>query len=189
MNRSHLRTRDQPRKGKATEHLIAAIAVLASGGELNALTALVDDEGVDLTLKRRNGSRTLDVQVKARFSDEEGSRLLRDDGTFVADVRRETFRPREDLYVLYAAVDAKRAEIDWVWLVPSSVLAKDGFEVKPGGRTLLRFQASAKSKTSDKWSNFRLQRHEFPAQLLKILIGLEPDVLDEDFADDAESND
>ena len=41
------------RKGRAVEHLVAAICVLASGGELNALTALVDDEGVDLGLKRR----------------------------------------------------------------------------------------------------------------------------------------
>ena len=44
------------RKGKATEQLIAAICMLATGGELNALTALVDDEGVDLGFKRRNGS-------------------------------------------------------------------------------------------------------------------------------------
>ena len=49
------------RKGKATEQLVAAICVLATGGELNALTALVDDEGVDLGFKRRNGTRVLDV--------------------------------------------------------------------------------------------------------------------------------
>jgi hypothetical protein len=71
------------RKGRATEQLIAATCVLASGGELNALTALVDDEGVDLGLKRRNGPRTLNLQVKSGF-------------TFIADVRRETFQPRDD---------------------------------------------------------------------------------------------
>ncbi|HME03375.1 MAG TPA: hypothetical protein VKG38_10145 [Solirubrobacteraceae bacterium] len=74
------------RKGRAVEHLVAAICVLATAGELNALTALVDDEGVDLGLKRRNGGRTLDVQVKARFSDEDGSAPLRR-GRFTANVR------------------------------------------------------------------------------------------------------
>jgi hypothetical protein len=44
------------RKGKAVEHLIAATCVLATAGELNALTALVDDEGVDIGFKRRDGT-------------------------------------------------------------------------------------------------------------------------------------
>jgi hypothetical protein len=41
------------RKGKAVEHLVASSCVLMSGGELNALTALVDDEGVDIVSHRR----------------------------------------------------------------------------------------------------------------------------------------
>jgi hypothetical protein len=52
------------RKGKAVEHLIAATCVLATGGELNALTALVDDEGVDLGFKRRNGMRAGQVSLR-----------------------------------------------------------------------------------------------------------------------------
>lgn len=117
------------RKGRAVEHLVAAICVLASGGELNALT---DDEGVDLSLKRRNGSRTLDVQVKARFSDEDGSAQLRR-GRFNANVREETFRPREDLYVLYVVVDGSRAEIELAWLVPSEELVRHGQRVGQAG--------------------------------------------------------
>jgi hypothetical protein len=131
------------RKGKATEALIAAMCGLASGGELNALTALVDDEGVDLGLKRRNGTRTLDVQVKSGFIDERKS--LREKGTFIADVRRETFTPRDDLYMLYVVVDGSRAEVIRAWLVPSVVLDGEGFEVRPSGKRMLRFQASAKA--------------------------------------------
>jgi hypothetical protein len=59
--------------------------------ELNALTALVDDDGVDLSFKRRNGTRTLDVQVKARFSDAEGSKALREHDSFAALVGEPTF--------------------------------------------------------------------------------------------------
>lgn len=71
------------RKGKATELLIAAACVLASGSKLNALTGLVDDEGVDITFKRWNGSRTLDVQVKSAFL--ESRKNLREKDIFLAD--------------------------------------------------------------------------------------------------------
>jgi len=48
------------RKGKAVEHLVAASCILASGGELNASTALVDDEGVDIVFHRRGRSTSGD---------------------------------------------------------------------------------------------------------------------------------
>jgi hypothetical protein len=53
------------RKGKAAEQLIAALCVLATGSELNAFTALVDDEGVDLAFKQRDGQPK--VQVNPRI--------------------------------------------------------------------------------------------------------------------------
>ncbi|MFF3659105.1 hypothetical protein [Streptomyces olivochromogenes] len=56
------------RMGKAAECLVAASAILATGGELNVSTSLVDDEGVDLVFHRRGSSATLAVQVKARMS-------------------------------------------------------------------------------------------------------------------------
>ncbi|MET8117499.1 hypothetical protein [Streptomyces prasinus] len=56
------------RMDKAAEYLVAASCILATGGELNVSTSLVDDEGVDLVFHRRGGSATLAVQVKARMS-------------------------------------------------------------------------------------------------------------------------
>lgn len=138
------------RKGKAVEQLVAAVCVLATAGELNALTALVDDEGVDVGFKRRNGTRTLDVQVKARFTDEDGSKALREQGAFSSDVRQETFRERDDLYMLYLAVNGSRAEIEKAWLVPSTVLAAEAIVVTKQGKEHLRFSGSAKSDTEDK---------------------------------------
>jgi hypothetical protein len=161
------RNADSARKGKAVEHLVAAMCVLASGAELNALTALVDDEGVDLSLKRRDGTRTLDVQVKSGFVDERAN--LRDKGIFIADVRRETFRPRDDLYMLYVVVHGRRAEIQRAWLVPSNELEARGFKVAPGGRSLQRFQASNKQGTEDRWRAFRLEPDEIVPALVTVV--------------------
>jgi hypothetical protein len=164
------------RKGKAVEQLVASIAVLATGGELNALTALVDDEGVDLSFKRRNGTRTHDVQVKARFSDAGGSRALREKGNFGSDVREETFRPRPDLWMLYVAVDGANGSIDWVWLVPSEALDAEGIRIQARGKNLVRFAASAKDATEDKWRMYRYGPNEWPGQLLEVVAQLEPDL-------------
>ena len=141
---------------------------------------MVDDEGVDVSFKRRNGTRTLDVQVKARFSDEDGSKALREKGTFVSDVREETFQARDDLYMLYAAVHGGRAEIETAWLVPSATLDSDGFRVTVKGKKLIRFQASAKEASKDKWRVHRLTRIELPARIRELLEQLEPDVSEEE---------
>lgn len=172
------------RKGKAVEQLITATCVLATGDELNALSALVDDEGVDLGFKRRNGTRVLDVQVKARFSDDDGSKSLRENNTFVADVRRETFRAREDLYMMYLAVHGSGGRDLGCVLVPSLALEAEGFAVKPKGKELVRFQASAAVDTDDKWRPLRYSREELPHRLMEVLVQLEPEVPQEVLADE-----
>jgi hypothetical protein len=175
------------RKGKAVEHLIAATCVLATSGELNALTALVDDEGVDIGFKRRDGTRVLDVQVKSRFSDEDGSKKLREEGTFVSDVREETFRPRADLFMLFVAVNGVRAKIETAWLVPSLVFDETAFRVTVNGKQLVRFQASVKEASQDKWRELRLDPQDLPATLLRCVADLEPEVPEaEDQDDDTE---
>jgi len=161
-------------EGKATEQLMAAVCVLATGGELNALTALVDDEGVDLTFKRRAGTRTLDVQVKARFSDESESKAVRELGCFMADAYEDTFRPRDDLYMLYALIHAPRADIETAWLVPSEVFAAKGLHVTIHGRPHVRFQASVKPDSKDKWVAYRYSREALPRRLLAVVTSLEP---------------
>lgn len=155
------------RKGRAMESLVAASCILATGGELNALTALVDDEGVDITFKRRNGDRTLDVQVKSRFYDEDGSKALREESRFVADIREATFRPRDDLFIIFAAVNAAEVEMGPVWLVPSVVLHKKGLRINPKktGKQV-RFDASTKASSKDKWVPYRMGKADLPQALL-----------------------
>ncbi len=155
------------RKGKATEQLIAASCILASGGQLNASTGLVDDEGIDITFKRRNSSQTIDIQVKARFSDEEGSKLLRENQRLRCDVTPNTFQVRDNIYMLFVAVDGPEAEWGPAWLVPSAAFKKEAMVV--GKQRKLRFDASVKKGSADKWNSYRLERADLAAELLKLL--------------------
>jgi hypothetical protein len=156
---------DSSRMGKAAEHLVAATCIIESRALLNVSTALVDDEGVDLVFHRRDGGATLAVQVKSRMSD--SAPLNR--GVFQAVVRRETMRPRRDLYVLFVAVDVALGTFDTCWLVPSLEL---DHRSRPNSRGRLRFVASPKSTSRDRWVEFRLDRRALPTRVLSLLDAL-----------------
>ncbi len=157
---------DSGRKGKAVEHLVAASVILGSGDVLNVSTSFVDDEGVDLIFHRRGRPETLAVQVKSRSWRSKGL----SGGVFATDVRRETFAPRDDLYLLYVAVDEENADYGPVWLVPSKVLAR---QVRPNSYGRFRFVASAKEASNDRWRRYRLEKKDLPQRLLEILSHLE----------------
>jgi tetratricopeptide (TPR) repeat protein len=158
---------DAARKGTAVEHLIAATCILASDFELSASTNLVDDEGVDLVFHRRERSTTLALQIKSRSW---SASTLRTRQQFIAQVRRSTFKPRPDLFMLFVAVDTAFADYGPVWLIPSedfsTILAYPG-------RDRLRFAASAAPGSSDRWVSYRHERSELPKLLLNELIKLE----------------
>lgn len=156
------------RKGKAVEHLIAASCILASGGELNASTSLVDDEGVDIVFHRRGRSRTLAVQVKSRFDEAGGSKHLHEQGRFIGDVRDVTFQPRDGLYLLFVAVRSKNADFGPVWLVPSHEFAAKAQHVG-ATKHVLRMSASAKPTSQDQWRPFRLAKDELASAILAAL--------------------
>ncbi|WIV57791.1 hypothetical protein [Amycolatopsis nalaikhensis] len=151
------------RMGKAVEYLIASVCILATRGELNVSTSLVDDEGVDLVFNRRNSSATLAVQVKARMSD---SKRVQSDG-FVAFVRSQTFRPRADMDLLFVAVDIVEGRIMCAWLIPSEAFAANAGN--PNSRGRLRFSASMRETSSDKWVSYRLTAAALPSKILNRL--------------------
>lgn len=156
------KSEEASRVGKAVEHLVAASCILASGGQLNVSTALVDDEGVDLVFHRRGRSATLAAQVKSRRTTASVVRR----GHFVADVRQQTFRPRVDLYLLFVVANAEEATYGPVWLVPSADFEEGGIRL---GKGKIRFSASTSRRSRDRWSSYRLERAELPARLLDLL--------------------
>ncbi|MFF9204430.1 hypothetical protein ACF1AE_21940 [Streptomyces sp. NPDC014986] len=155
------------RMGKAAEYLVAASCILATGGELNVSTSLVDDEGVDLVFHRRGGSATLAVQVKARMS----TGVQVQQGRLMAFVRSQTFRSRDDLDMLFIAVDVERGAIMTAWLVPSGTFADMAGE--PNSRGRLRFSASTKPDSKDRWTPYRLTAAELSQRILGRLSELE----------------
>lgn len=151
--------RDSGRLGKAVEHLVAATCILTSGMELNVSSSFVDDEGVDLVFARRGQPKTLAVQVKSRRL--AGTSMSQ--GTFRTQVRDATFSARDDLYLLFVAVDPDEGVFDLAWFVPSINFA-EATTVNSQGRR--RFVASAKENTRDQWSGYRCSRQSLAERIL-----------------------
>ncbi|MGW8558031.1 hypothetical protein [Streptomyces tubercidicus] len=154
------------RMGKAAEYLVAAWSILATGGELNVSTSLVDDEGVDLVFHRRGSSVTLSVQVKARMST--GTQVQQ--GRLMAFVRSQTFQPRVDLDMLFVAVDVERGAVTTAWLIPSGKFGE--MVTEPNSKGRFRFSASMKPDSKDRWTPFRLTAAELPRRILARLAEL-----------------
>lgn len=158
---------DAARMGKAAEYLVAAVCILATRGQLNVSTSIVDDEGVDLVFHLRDHTATLAVQVKARMLD--GSVASR--GRIQAFVRQATFKPRESLDLLFILVDNEHGTIDTAWLVPSKDF--DLLKGTPTKQGRLRFSASASPTSRDKWSRYRLSAAELQVRIVERVRALE----------------
>ncbi|WP_150240958.1 hypothetical protein [Nocardiopsis quinghaiensis] len=156
------------RMGAAAEYLIAATCILATRGELNVSTSLVDDEGVDLVFHRRGTSRTLAVQVKARMSD---GKMVHEKELCVAFVRSQTFRPRSDLDLLFAVIDPQVGALRIAWLIPSKEFA--AMEPPLDSHRRFRFSASMKTGSRDQWVRFRLSPDQLADRILQRLGQLE----------------
>lgn len=155
------------RIGKAVEHLVAASCILATNTLLNVSTAFVDDEGVDLVFHRRGGTATLAVQVKSRSTDS----TVAKSGSFIANVRKETFRQRAGLYMLFVVINRPTATLETTWFVPSAEFAK--LARPAGAKQRLRITASSKPNSHDKWSPYRMSFPELPGRILALLDAME----------------
>ena len=157
----------EKRRGIAAESLVASMCVLGSDGELNVATSLVDDEGVDLVFYRSAGGPTLSVQVKSHFFDAPGKIERRGVNTLL---NPGTFRPRDDLYLLFLVVDQYAARIQTAWLVPSVE-----FSNRRTGKNL-RFQASADPDSGSPWAHFLVDppgSKDLAARIMSALARLE----------------
>jgi hypothetical protein len=156
---------DSGRKGKAVEHLVAALCVLGSDGELNAWTSLVDDEGVDLVVQRREKSETLALQIKCRLTTAKG---IAERERFQSQVRKATLHPRPNLHMLFVVANPKTLDLGPIWLIPSKKFEKNA---PLGSNQKHKFVASAKDGTNDKWAKYLVHKEDLPHKLVEILAG------------------
>jgi hypothetical protein len=149
-------------KGRPVELFVAAYCMLASKNQLNMLTSYVDDDGVDLVLKRWQREALLAIQVKACFV---GSKGVDDNREFTCKLNPSTFRASDDSYVLLTVVDEGQVKLDPIWLVPSTYLKKSSLQV--------RINLNTVGQGMNQWDRFLVTIEDLPSHVLQILDSLE----------------
>lgn len=90
-------------------------------------------------------------------------------GVFRAQVREATFEARENLHLLFVAIDPEEGVFDLAWLVPSSDFAN---ATTVNSQSRRRFVASAKPQSQDQWSVYRCSRTNLADRILDVIDGL-----------------
>ena len=149
-------------KGSIVESYLVQFCIAKSEGQLNVARPLADDEGVDLIFYKRGQSKnTLYAQVKSRYATSKRVRQQQ----IQCRVKRASFTPRENYYMLFLAFDHEEQQIEKLWLVPSI-----DFYEKTRHQTGTRMVFSTGYTTENKWTQYRIDDlDQLPQELLEWL--------------------
>ncbi|MEM7227159.1 MAG: hypothetical protein AAF495_29600 [Pseudomonadota bacterium] len=132
--------------GAIAESLVACQLMLASDGRLSTFTPVADDDGTDLVVVDKTTGRQLRIQIKSwRASEAEPP------GSVQFDVRRKTFAPHADNFILAVVLDPNSASIWRAWLIPTEELES----VANSYPDKFAIAASPAETSKDKYSPYR----------------------------------
>ena len=133
-------------KGAIGESVVAIQLILDSGGRLSPFEPLADDDGIDLLIYDKKTGYAAPLQVKTR------TRTLRRNPNIVHfQVRRATFSPNVDGFVLAVLLNPGGASVKRAWLVPMDCLPR---LARTTGKTLA-LSPSTRMDSRDRYTPFR----------------------------------
>lgn len=124
------------------EKLVSAHLLIASDGRLSPFRPVADDDGVDLLVLDKLTRRSIPLQVKTRTRIDAG-------GTVQFDIRKQTFIPAPDAFMLAVFLDLIGGVVACSWLVPMTDLERIA---QPGSLTIV---PSPKETSRDRYSPYR----------------------------------
>ncbi len=98
-------------KGTVTEHIVASLLMLASGGRLSPFMPMSDDHGVDLIILDKITNVSLAIQVKSAIANPNRP-------TVQFDVRKATHAAFANRYLLAVLFEPEKFSIAKSWLIP-----------------------------------------------------------------------
>lgn len=143
-------------KGLLVENYISNSIMLQGRGNIVVAKPIIDEDGVDLILYRKDNLKTLFCQVKSRFS------LNKNNCQF--QIRKNTFRTDDKIICIFVYFLEEVNRIKYIWCVPSKYVSEnrdnetnDNLVVAP----------SVLDITFDKWSRYRISEDKIIDELSK----------------------
>ena len=133
-------------KGAIGESTVAIQLILESGGRLSPFHPLADDDGIDLLIYDKQTGSSAPLQVKTR-----NGTVKRDPNIVHFQVRRATFDPRVDGFVLGVLLNSRGTDVDRAWLIPM----RDISGLAGSNERSLNIRPSKKLDSQDKFMAYR----------------------------------
>ncbi len=149
-------------KGNILEARLIELIYLGSNGKLQCFVPDSDEDGIDLVVNLKGSFNPIFLQVKSRFN--------LNNGQFLQDIGTNTFNSNKKFYIVFFYYNEEKYEIENIWLVPSKVFLKKSVELNPKNyKQKLRFTASPKDDSIDKWSKYKISKNDLAKKIEKLI--------------------
>jgi len=150
-------------KGSILEKRFIELASLGSNGKISCFTPDSDDDGIDAIINLKTAFKPLFIQIKSRFN-------RNANGTYSQDIGVNTFKENKNFYICFFLYNTADFDIEKIWLVPSIVFKKMAIPLNPVHHPKkLRFAASPKDSSKDRWREYRIEKQDLGRKLLSLL--------------------
>ena len=131
-------------KGTVTEHMVASLLMLASGGRLSPFMPMSDDHGIDLIVLDKITNISLAIQIKSAIANPNRS-------TVQFDVRKATHAAFANRYLLAVLFEPDKFAIAKFWLIPMADVPTIAIEQA----TKFALSPSTSPTSRDRYHSFR----------------------------------
>ncbi len=143
-------------KGLLIENYISNSIMLQGKGNIVVSKPIIDEDGVDLILYRKDDLKILFCQVKGRFSVNKRSCQFQ--------IRKNTFRIDDKIICIFVYFLEDRNSIKYIWCVPSKYVSENRDNETD---KLFVVAPSVLENTSDKWSKYRITEDKIIDEIRK----------------------
>jgi len=145
-------------KGDIAESIIVEFITLYGETTLSCYKPISDDDGIDLIVKEKGGSKTVFLQIKSRFGDEISNRQKH------FSVKTKTIpEDRSLMAFIFCIFDIDKGEFSDLWFVPAKDFINSPNKSKDG--KILRF-----ARGNNKWDEFLIDKKELANKIREFML-------------------
>ena len=149
-------------KGNILEFRLIELIYLGASGRLSCFIPDSDDDGIDAIVNLKGSFTPIFLQVKSRYN--------LNNGQFLQDIGTNTFRVDKRFYIVFFYYNIQKYEIENIWLIPSKDFKEKSVEINPKDyKQKLRFTASPKEGSNDKWSEYKVKKSELAKRIESLI--------------------
>lgn len=148
-------------KGDIAESRIAELLILYGSESLSCYKPVSDDDGIDIIAKQKKSIKSINLQVKSRYSDGLPS-------IFTATVKASTLVNHRKMAIIFCLFDTQDGDLaNYLWFVPADEFILKANKLKGG--SILGFVAGPNKKESNKWDKYMIEKKDLANKIIEII--------------------